>query len=107
MLFRSEMFPLAGTFPHLAVVVTVPGTSRTYWLAYRYTPTSTRLGVILMRAEPDYSSTLINFHSNTSSCSDVTIPVGATLVDQGFRVTPIGLGGTAPNFWIQVQIEFN
>lgn len=107
--YRIHRFdsPQAGAFTHLAITIQQPGTSKMYWLAYRYSPTDLRTGVYLVWDDPTYQTRLIDYHSITTSCNgDTTLPVGATLQDHNLSITPIGLGGTAPNMWVDVQITF-
>jgi hypothetical protein len=98
--------PAANTFPLLAITFPQPGTTRTYWIAYRYSLTNTRLGATVMWSD-GISSTLIDFHAVTTGCAgDTQLPVGATLTDQNVLITPVWLGGVGPDFWIDVRIDF-
>lgn len=110
--YRIHRFdaPQAGSFPCLAITMPQPGTSRVYWVAYRYEPIATRLGAVVMWGVNVTSwwgtgaSTLIDFHSATTTCNDAVVPVGATLNDYNLLIKPVGLGGVSPDFWIDVQI---
>ena len=106
--YRISRFdaPNANSFDCIAVTLNRPSDGRPYWIFYRYTPSTARLGAIVEWVD-EWSSTLVDFHPATITLSDVVIPVGATLTDQGVTTTPIGIGGVSPNFWIDVQIEFN
>jgi hypothetical protein len=107
--YRIHRFddPSAAAFRRLAFTIPQPGTTRTYWIVYRYKTIATRLGATVMWTD-QFASTLIDFHPITTGCgaamSDIVVPIGATLTDQDLLITPIRLGGVAPDFWVDVQI---
>ena len=103
--YRIHRFdsPQSNTFERLAVTVPQPGTSRVYWVTYRYTPAGTRLGANVMWTG-SLASTLIDFYPATTGCRDTVVPVGATLSDQTLQITPTAIGGVSPDFWIDVLI---
>ena len=97
----------AGAFTPLAVTFPKPNTTMSYWLSYRATDTNLRTGLTVMWADQSqWQDWLIDFHPATYNCNwDVAVPVGQTLNDGGIQITPIAVGGTDPDFWIDVDVE--
>jgi hypothetical protein len=93
----------SGGFHLLALSFPQPGTSRTYFISYRYTPDALRNGAFVSWAASGVSI-LIDYTPLTGSCDNAMVPVGATLNDNGVTITPIRLGGTDPDRWIDVRV---
>ena len=85
----------AINYPTLALSFPEPGTGKTFYIGYRYIQTETRDGAYVIWGD-DWSPKLIDHDPSTACGSDAIWPVGSTLVDNGLRITPIQVGGTAP-----------
>jgi len=88
--------------PILALSFPEPVTGKTFYVGYRYSRTQTRNGAYIIWGD-NWSSRLIN-HNPQKQGADSIWPIGSTLVDGGLRITPLRLGGVAPNTWMDVQV---
>lgn len=97
--------------------VSIPrGTDGSYWLEYRQQAPSVyftelsrlRNGIVLHYAKSDSNTMLLDATPGSShGTEDAPLAMGETFtdVDYGIHVTPVGVGGTDPNQWIEVQVQ--
>lgn len=101
--YRFDNDANAINYPTLALSFPSPGTGQTYYVGYRYAQPETQNGAYIIWGD-NCSPKLIDHYPPTSCGSDAIFPVGTTLVDGGLQITPLTIGGTAPDTWIDVQV---
>jgi len=96
--------PRGLEFPLLGISFTSPSGKR-YQLSYRYNLVNARGGATV-KWVGTFDSTLVNAYPPGGCGSQSILIPGKTILDNGLSITTVGLGGTDPDRWVDVRVNF-